>query len=249
MKYEMVDYNPDTRLYRVKNLRTGALGGWVANEFNLSQEGDCWIAENAIVRDRAAVVDNAYVSGNAIVAGRAFICNDGSVGENAQVFDNAVVRNQASIFGNAKIFGFADIGGITWVQDNAAISGNAQLEGDITVRDDVRIFGNASLKGSVCVRDECLIYGDAYIRGNQKLQYNVVIKEDYHYSVTRTDGYDFMYLPCSDGKMRILAGCRYFTIEEARQHWSDPQYMPERRAKESLNIIDFLYNVDKLFKE
>ena len=48
-------------LHRIKacrnfeNVKSGDLGGYIETENNLSQEGDCWVA------------DNAYVYGNAYV--------------------------------------------------------------------------------------------------------------------------------------------------------------------------------------
>ena len=37
----------------------------------------------------------------------------------------------------------------------------------------------------------------------------------------RSDGHCFAYVPCSDGKLRVIAGCRYFTMREARKHWKE----------------------------
>jgi len=37
----------------------------------------------------------------------------------------------------------------------------------------------------------------------------------------RSDGYDFIAVPCSDHKIRVIAGCRYFTFEEAHKHWKE----------------------------
>ena len=70
-KYELV---PDqqvivdgTTLYRIRalkdfgNVKAGALGGFVASERNLSQHGDCWVADDALVYDEAVVSDGAQV--------------------------------------------------------------------------------------------------------------------------------------------------------------------------------------------
>jgi hypothetical protein len=37
----------------------------------------------------------------------------------------------------------------------------------------------------------------------------------------RSDGYEFSLFDCEDGQYRIMAGCRWFTLEEAWKHWSD----------------------------
>jgi hypothetical protein len=37
----------------------------------------------------------------------------------------------------------------------------------------------------------------------------------------RADGYCFVAVPCADGHKRVIAGCRYFTRDEARAHWNE----------------------------
>ena len=55
----------------------GTLGGFVENENNLSQEGTCWIYDDAIccengeVKEEAALYDGSLVRGYAVVTGDA----------------------------------------------------------------------------------------------------------------------------------------------------------------------------------
>ena len=64
-------------LHRIKALRDfstikkGDIGGFVEGKNNLSQEGDCWIHDNAKVFGDAAVFGNALVYGNAEICGDA----------------------------------------------------------------------------------------------------------------------------------------------------------------------------------
>lgn len=72
-------------LYRIKALKdfgdvkTGDLGGYVETKFNLSQDGVCWIYNDAQVYGAAQVFGNARVYGNALIFG------------NARVYENAYV--------------------------------------------------------------------------------------------------------------------------------------------------------------
>lgn len=75
-KYELTDETMELfgrKLYRIKALRDfgdvakGDLGGWIESEANLSQEGECW------VYDDAWVLGEARVSGKNIVGGKAEI--------------------------------------------------------------------------------------------------------------------------------------------------------------------------------
>lgn len=96
-KYELTDIiNPkwgDVHLRRIRalrdipryNVQAGDLGGWLGSENNLSQDGDCWVGDNARVDCSAQVFGNALVDGNALVSG------------NAQVYDSAWVYGSARV--------------------------------------------------------------------------------------------------------------------------------------------------------
>jgi hypothetical protein len=66
-------------LHRIEALRDfvyvkkGDKGGYVESEDNLSHEGSCWVADNALVCTNARVSGNAYVFGNACILGNAQI--------------------------------------------------------------------------------------------------------------------------------------------------------------------------------
>lgn len=90
-------------LYRIRalkdfgNVKAGDIGGYIEREENLSQEGTCWIYDNAWVRGNAKVYDNAKVFGNAKVYGSAWVGG------------NAWVCGDARVYGNAKISKANDI--------------------------------------------------------------------------------------------------------------------------------------------
>ena len=110
---------------------------------------------------------------------------------NAWVFDNALVSDNARVFGNTRVYDNALVHG------NALISDNARVYGDAQVHDNARVSGNAR------VFDNTRVFGNALISG-----------------IMRSDGYAFIAVPCSDGLVRVIAGCRYFTFEEAYDHWN-----------------------------
>jgi len=72
LKYELTDEaHPDyPELRRIRALRdidfqrvhVGDLGGFVQSEANLSQEGDCWVDDMAIVCDDARLEEDATAS-------------------------------------------------------------------------------------------------------------------------------------------------------------------------------------------
>lgn len=117
----------DVTLYRIEALRdfglikAGDKGGFVQSYHNLSQEGICWI------HDEAKVFGNAKVSGKAQVFGR------------AKVYGNAFVKGDAFVFDDAKVYGNASVNGDATVSDKAEVFGVA------------RVYGNAFVKGDAII--------------------------------------------------------------------------------------------------
>ena len=98
-------------LYRIRALKdfadvkAGDLGGFVQSEFNLSQEGNAWVYENACVYGNAGVFENAKVCGNSKMHGYSYAGND------------------ARVYGNTEMSGFARLYGHDCVTGDALISG------------------------------------------------------------------------------------------------------------------------------
>ncbi len=105
-KYEItnIQHPNNKKLFRIRALRdisrfdvkAGDLGGYIENKGNLSQEGDCWVGDNACVYGKADVFENAHIYGNASVY------NGTNVSGNAQIYDNAQVGG-AWILGKAHV--------------------------------------------------------------------------------------------------------------------------------------------------
>ena len=102
-------------LYRIRRLSDGKIGGWIEKEENLSQEGECFVYENAKVYWGAKVFDNAQVYGDAEVEGNARVYG------NAQIFASGMVYGDAQVYGNAKVCGEAN------VDDGARVYGDAEV--------------------------------------------------------------------------------------------------------------------------
>lgn len=137
------------------NVHKGDKGGYVETENNLSQEGDCWIYEEAKVFDFAKIYDNARIGDyacvfrHAKVYGNALICHNARVFGNAQVFGNAVIYNNAVITGYAKVYDCAVVRNRAVVGDSANIHGHAKIyfgkiDGDVDISNmsDYIIFKN-----------------------------------------------------------------------------------------------------------
>lgn len=74
-------------VYRIRHVRTGAVGGYVAGYDNLSQAGLAWVAGDAVV------CGNAFVCGDALVTGRALVTGGAVIGERAVIGGTSIVRD------------------------------------------------------------------------------------------------------------------------------------------------------------
>lgn len=118
------------RVYRIvatKNFETvdgrivekGEPGGWIESALNLSQDGRCWIDDDAVVLGNGGVTDNALVADevmcegilqdNAIARGKACIEDGAICRDNTLVCDNALVKENAIVtwgsdLGNVAVF-------------------------------------------------------------------------------------------------------------------------------------------------
>lgn len=110
-----------------------------------------------------------------------------------------------------------DSGGWIEKDENLSHTGDAWVYGNAQVYGDAGVFGNAR------------VFGDARVYGNARADKRFL-------TVQRSDGYTFSYLPTPVGP-RLLAGCRCFTLDEARAHWQATRG-GTRLGDESLAIVD-----------
>ncbi len=141
-KYEIVEDNvteipTGIVLYRIRalkdfgNVKKGDLGGWIEKESNLSQDGDCWVYDNACVFDDAMIYDNAVISGYSWVY------------NNARVYNNAECLGKSLVFGDARVYDYARILDYGMIYDRGRVHENAQVSGDGSVYEDGEVCGNS----------------------------------------------------------------------------------------------------------
>lgn len=143
-------------LYRIRALidvrygvKKGDLGGYVQSAENLSQEGTCWIADDAVVCENARVYEAAWITHKSHVSGQAEISGDAHVEGNAAVLENAHVTSGS-------------------VADHAVVRGNAEIKKDKRTRKSPRITGSALVYGTVV--GNVIVAGGSVIGAEEKLE-------------------------------------------------------------------------------
>ena len=181
------------------DVNKGDKGGLIENEYNLSQDGDCWVYEGAKIFDDARVFENAKVYNNARVDGHASVYGNAKVygfawvSGGACVFDNADVHGRANILKNAQVYGDAEVEGNARVTGGAKVSGNARVFGLACVFDCAWVSGNAKVHGKVFVGMHALVYGDVKLWSTKNFNIAGLIKDkrDYIIFVIKRDFYVF----------------------------------------------------------
>lgn len=113
MKYKLTNNTKivdGVKLYQIQSLSDGELGGFIQSKSNLSQQGNCWVYEDGIVKDKAKVKDNSFVTGlmdgHSKALGNSFIF--GEMHDYSIAHDSVV---EGKMFDDSKALDFAQING------------------------------------------------------------------------------------------------------------------------------------------
>ena len=135
-KYEILT-DPDNTLWKILHriralkdfgdVRKGDLGGWIKSEENLSQEGLCWVYDDARVLDHAVVRDCAIVCDHAVVRNSAIVKDYSRINDYARISDRATVSGAAHVYGHASVRGNAKVFGKAVLNTNIMVGKNARI--------------------------------------------------------------------------------------------------------------------------
>lgn len=185
---QVYEYTDDKLVHQIRalkdfgDIKTGDLGGWIESEENLSQSGNCWVADNAMVYDHAQVRDNAILCGNANA------CDHALITENAKLFDKTWIAGDARVSGQAELHDFAYAKDDAIINDFALVSGLASVSGEAKVLNHAKIDGtaiigdcavvkdNACIEGNALVIDQTTVSDNASVRGGAKIQEYAVVE-------------------------------------------------------------------------
>lgn len=214
--------------FRIKALKdfgdvlAGQLGGFITDYSNLSQEGNYWVYDDAIVTDQAIVKDNAKIKGNALISdcaeisGKALVCENASISGEVEVCENAIVCGNVTIEDFSIIKGKADIGGECVISGHSIISGNATLTGSMKVIysdiKDVTLSNNFNLIHSRIDSDE---------------DFCILITKNIHTIVTKS----------RDCKKLLFSGC-----DDLLEY---KQFLPARTAEHEIRLLENLADFAK----
>ncbi len=120
-------------------VKAGETGGWIEGRGNLSDSGNAWVYDDAVVCGNSRVKGDAEVSGKAAVSGDAVIQGSAVVRGKAKISGSVVVRDSAKMSGNVTAYEDAVI------EENAEVYGNAVVRGKAIVGGNSEVWHNADV--------------------------------------------------------------------------------------------------------
>lgn len=152
-------------LYRIRanrdiprhNVKKGDLGGFISSINVLSQEGDCWVLEDAVV------TGDSHISGNAIIY-------DNAVVENSTISDDVIVGDceirDSDITGTSCVIGHSTV--LT-----SSLSGSVTVDGRTIVRES-KLLGSTETYGGVIIVSSRIM--DSAIRGKAEISRGTIMQ-------------------------------------------------------------------------
>lgn len=160
---QTMDIYPGHVLYRIRALRdiplhgvkAGDLGGWIESERNLSQDGDCWVADKAKVFENGMVCNDALVKGNSVVRQSGKVLDVSQVSDYGKVFGHGIVKD------NGSVLGYGGICDSAVVCDNGIVCDNGWVYNNGRVCCDGVVGGRSEVNYSANIRSaqDCLSVG------------------------------------------------------------------------------------------
>lgn len=218
-KYELTEETmtyDGRKIHRIKALinfddvREGDLGGWVESEENLSQEGDCWIYDDAKAISDSRVSGDAKLRDCAVVSGAAIVRYCAEVSDRARISGNAIIWGYAKVSEKAFVYENAK------VDEAARVHGWARVFGNAHITDAAEVFDHAEVYDSAWIADSAIVYSAAIVDGSAHIGVDAEITDERDYLVigpigSRND--DVTFYKTKEGIL-VYTGCFNDTLDE-----------------------------------
>ena len=232
-KYEMTNITmefEERTLYRIRalknfrNVKAGDLGGWVSGKHNLSQEGDCWIYDEAKCMDNARMYHNSAMYNNAVMCDFSEMHGCSEMHNYSAMLDNSRMYNCSAMYDNSRMYNDSKMYSNSRMFDNSAMYNNAVM------LDNSKMFENSRM------------YRDSRLKNKENLYGKLITKVDRFIEINNTGGRVVTGV-LKDGKILYNIGCQNEITKETfidRIYNDDGGIEKHPYRKEYLKIIDII---------
>lgn len=149
-KYELTNITMEfagRTLYRIRALKdfsdvkAGELGGWVSNEYNLSQYGNCWIYDNAKAMDRSRMYGDSAMYDYSKMYNYSAMYDSSEMYGNSAMHNNSEMHDNSKMFNNSKKYDDSIMFGNSVMLDYSSMYGDSAMYGDSMLKDEEKLYG------------------------------------------------------------------------------------------------------------
>ena len=193
LKYELTNITMDfegEKLYRIKALKDfkdvkkGDLGGWVSNEDNLSQYGDCWIYDEAKCTGNSRMYRNSAMYGY------------------SEMHDNSVMYGDSKMYGYSEMHGDSAMHGNSSMYDNSAMYDDSEMYDNTKMHDNTEMHDNSRMCCYSIMHDDSAMYNDSEMHDNSRMYNDSILKNNeklYGKLINKVD--DFIEIYNKEGRI------------------------------------------------
>ena len=208
-KYELSDITMEfgiKTLYRIRALKdfsgvkAGDLGGWVSSENNLSQEGNCWIY------DEAKCMDNARMYDDSCMYGYSEMYDSSRMHGDSKMHNYSEMHNSSRMYGYSKMYGCSEMHDSSTMYGNSIMYGNSMMCGHSKMFDNSEMFDDSAMYGNSIMNgysimfdnsemhddsemhDHSIMYGDSILKDEEKLYGELISKVDKFIDISNPKG-------------------------------------------------------------
>ena len=232
-KYEMTNITmefEERTLYRVRalknfrNVKAGDLGGWVSGKHNLSQEGDCWIYDEAKCMDNARMYHNSAMYNNAVMCDFSEMHGCSEMHNYSAMLDNSRMYNCSAMYDNSRMYNDSKM------YNNSRMFDNSAMHNNTVMLDNSKMFENSRM------------YRDSRLKNKESLYGKLVTKVDRFIEINNTGG-RIVTGVLKNGKIFYNIGCQNEITRKTfvgRIYNEDGGIEKNPHREEYLKIIDMI---------
>ena len=208
-KYELTNITMEfgiKTLYRIRALKDfsdvkrGELGGWVSSENNLSQEGNCWIYDEAKCMDNARMYDDSCMYGYSEMYDSSRMHGDSKMYNYSEMhnssrmygyskmYDSSEMHDSSTMYGNSIMYGNSMMCGNSRMFDYSEMFDDSAMYGNSTMNGYSIMFGNSEMYGDSEMHDHSRMYGDSILKDEEKLYGELISKVDKFIDISNPKG-------------------------------------------------------------
>ena len=232
-KYELTNISMEfgeRTLYRIRALRDfsdikkGDLGGWVSSENNLSQEGDCWIYDNAKCMDNARMYDNSTMYDYSEMYDYSIMRGDSEMHSYTEMHDYTIMYSCSKMYGCSEM------------HDSSTMHGNSTMYGNSIMFDSSEMHDRSEM------HDHSKMYGDSILKDKEKLYGELISKVDKFIDISNPKG-EIVTGVLKDGEVLFNVGN---LSEINKEEFLDILYNGNEITEELSNRKEYLKIIDMI---